>query len=1030
MADSSIKVRITGDSSSAQKAINEVGAKAESVLGKRLGGMFTKAMNALPFAGMAAGVGLVANEVVQLGAKITGASDNFALMRSRLNMINDGAQSTDELLNKVYASANRARGSFEATADVVGKLGILAKDAFSNNDEIILFAEQMNKQFKIGGASLQEQQSAMYQLTQAMAAGKLQGDEFRSIMENAPLLAQSIANEFGMSVGQLKEMSSEGLITSDIIKNALFNSAEETNAKFAELPMTFEDIATRISNAFTMAFQPVLTEIGTLANSESMQTFINGLIASFKMLSLAVQGVIATIRVSLSSLSTVLTGTGNMVKQAFSVFPAVAPVAIAAIAGITGAMIASRVATTALTVRTLAHVVATNASRVAQVAWNATMAVARGITLGVVAVMWLIATATNAFKMATISLNIAQKAYRAGALLSAGATAILNAIMSANPIPILIGLLVAVTGYFLSSSIAADGFGGTLKKVWNSIVHTSVWAVNKVIGLLNSLISVFNKVGKSIASALGKTFEGLNEISEISADDAQELSDAGATFIDGASEVFSSGGALNAGGGESSVGAGGGGSKGHKGGGGGGRNSGMSDAKQLHDRLVSEYNDMFKTKKELVDEWLKKETEELEKSKANNLNYEKDKLMIAQMYAKKREQALLEEAKRAREIQRNVRDLAKEFNLSLQFRNTEGDNSPMVKLRDEYETNINAIRDKWQSLIDDFAEMTEQDKQTFIEALKEKKIAFELTANGQISFERAKNEQLLAAEEDYIKRYNDLVRTNAEIEFQLKEAYRTGDTEAFMEKMNTEYVETQKSLELRQSLMDAYQEATMQAQWNAQEVMFEVSKAGFAEMEKSISGLIMGTKTLGDAIAGIGKALAKTFADMVAQWMTAQLKQAVFGKMMMAKNKAMATADGAAITAAYTPAALTRSMATGGASAMAGEVAFTTALSTGMATASALSIPKFAKGGTVSRPTLALIGENKEPETVVPHNAGVFDKLAEGIASRSDGANQVNLHVSALDASSFDRWLRTSGGKVMSKYFNSQRTEFKLGGAY
>lgn len=1013
MADSSIKVRITGDSSSAQKAINEVGAKAESVLGKRLGGLFTKAMSALPFAGMAAGVGLVANEVVQLGAKITGASDNFALMRSRLNMINDGAQSTDELLNKVYASANRARGSFEATADVVGKLGILAKDAFSNNDEIILFAEQMNKQFKIGGESLQEQQSAMYQLTQAMAAGKLQGDEFRSIMENAPLLAQSI----------------EGLITSDIIKNALFNSAEETNAKFAELPMTFEDIATRISNAFTMAFQPVLVEIGTLANSESMQTFINGLIASFKMLSLAVQGVIVTIRVSLSSLSTVLTGTGNMFKQAFSVFPAVAPVAIAAIVGITSAMIASRVATTALTVRTLAHVVATNASRVAQVAWNATMAVARGITLGVVAVMWLIATATNAFKMATISLNIAQKAYRAGALLSAGATAILNAIMSANPIPILIGLLVAVTGYFLSSSIAADGFGGTLKKVWNSIVHTSVWAVNKVIGLLNSLISVFNKVGKSIASALGKTFEGLNEISEISADDAQELSDAGATFIDGASEVFSSGGALNAGG-ESSVGAGGGGSKGHKGGGGGGRNSGMNDAKQLHDRLVSEYNDMFKTKKELVDEWLKKETEELEKSKANNLNYEKDKLMIAQMYAKKREQALLEEAKRAREIQRNVRDLAKEFNLSLQFRNTEGDNSPMVKLRDEYETNINAIRDKWQSLIDDFAEMTEQDKQTFIEALKEKKIAFELTANGQISFERAKNEQLLAAEEDYIKRYNDLVRTNAEIEFQLKEAYRTGDTQAFMEKMNTEYVETQKSLELRQSLMDAYQEATMQAQWNAQEVMFEVSKSGFAEMEKSISGLIMGTKTLGDAIAGIGKAMAQAFANMVSQWMTAQLKQAVFGKMMMSKNIAAANAEGAAISAAYTMAGLKRSIATAGVSAEIGGAAYIQALSTGMATASALSIPKFAKGGTVSRPTLALIGENKEPETVVPHNAGVFDKLAEGIASRSDGANQVNLHVSALDASSFDRWLRTSGGKVMSKYFNSQRTEFKLGGAY
>lgn len=206
---------------------------------------------------VAMGIGLAfgAKQIIQL-------ADEMTLTGARLDLINDGLQTTEELQDKIFQSAQRSRTAYTDTASVVSKLGILAKDSFSSNDEMIFFAEQMNKQFKIGGASIQEQTAGMYQLTQAMAAGRLQGDEFRSIMENAPLLAQSIAEYMGKSVGELREMSSQGLITADVIKNALFASAEQTNAKFEQIPMTFGQVATVIGNTLLQTFQPVIQIIG------------------------------------------------------------------------------------------------------------------------------------------------------------------------------------------------------------------------------------------------------------------------------------------------------------------------------------------------------------------------------------------------------------------------------------------------------------------------------------------------------------------------------------------------------------------------------------------------------------------------------------------------------------------------------------------------------------------------------------------------------------------------------------------------
>lgn len=194
--------------------------------------------------------------------QIIGLADAMTSTNARLDLINDGLQTTGELQDMILASANRSRASYMDTAAIVSKLGVLAGNAFGSNEEMIAFTELMNKNFVIGGASIQEQSAAMYQLTQAMAAGRLQGDEFRSIMENAPLLAQSIAEYMGMSVGELREMSSQGLITADVIKGALFASAEEVNARFAEMPMTFAQVGTILGNTMLQIFEPVIQAIG------------------------------------------------------------------------------------------------------------------------------------------------------------------------------------------------------------------------------------------------------------------------------------------------------------------------------------------------------------------------------------------------------------------------------------------------------------------------------------------------------------------------------------------------------------------------------------------------------------------------------------------------------------------------------------------------------------------------------------------------------------------------------------------------
>lgn len=210
--------------------------------------------------------------------KVLDWSDDLSLTQSRLNLINDGTQTTIDLQNKLYQASQRSRGSYTDMANSVSKLGLLAGDAFKNNDEMIAFSEMMNKSFKVSGAGQQEISAATYQLTQAMAAGKLQGDEFRSIMENAPMLADAIAKYMGKSKGELRDLAAEGAITSDIIKNALFSAADDINAKYEQMPKTFGDAMNSMKNTAQRYMQPVADKIAEMLNSERFQTILSGIL--------------------------------------------------------------------------------------------------------------------------------------------------------------------------------------------------------------------------------------------------------------------------------------------------------------------------------------------------------------------------------------------------------------------------------------------------------------------------------------------------------------------------------------------------------------------------------------------------------------------------------------------------------------------------------------------------------------------------------------------------------------------------------
>lgn len=256
------------------------------------------------------------------GKQLIDASDTWINNSSRLGLLTNGLQEQKILQQEIYQSALKSRGAYNDTVNVIAKLGLLAPDAFVDNSELVKFAELMNKSFKLSGASTEEKTSAMYQLTQAMASGRLQGDEFRSIIENAPMLANAIAEYTGVSRGELKDLSSDGAISADIIKNALFGAADDIESKFSQLPMTFGDVWTNIGSSATMAFAPLYEQMNGMLNNDIVQGVVQGVPELLEKASLKAQELMSVIDGSLIVGSTgfddIANSVGNIANAMFS----------------------------------------------------------------------------------------------------------------------------------------------------------------------------------------------------------------------------------------------------------------------------------------------------------------------------------------------------------------------------------------------------------------------------------------------------------------------------------------------------------------------------------------------------------------------------------------------------------------------------------------------------------------------------------------------------------------------------------------
>ena len=1067
MADSQINVRIVGSSSGAEQALDRVAKKAENALGKdvtasmeavkskaqkifgiEIPSIMNAAKSGAAFGAAAIGIEAAGRAMKDMAVSAVQTTDQLTQIRARINLINDGSQSTAEIMDKIYSAANRSRGSYLDMADSVAKLNMLAKDAFSSNDEAIYFVEQLNKQFKISGASVEETTSAMYQLTQAMAAGKLQGDEFHSIMENAPMLAQSIASEMGLTVGQLKEMSSQGLITADIIKEALFNSAEETNAKFAEIPMTFQDIGTQVQNELIAAFQPAMEEISNMTSSGVLNDALAGLSIAFRLVGTAAQAAIITVRGAFSALSVVIGTAKNIVTSFANLFRTAMPGVATAIVGVTTAFITYKATVALCSAQTAALTVKTVALKTAQVASAiATRAYAVAMTVVKVAIQGTILS-IGALTLGTTVLKSLFLALRSSTLAAATAQRVLNVVMKANPVGILISVIMTLVGVFATASAASNGFGNTLSSVFSTIVHTAVWGVNKIIEGLNWLIAKLNSVGDKVAKFFGTSFTAIQQVDTISAETAQDIVNTGVNMASQITQGLSGGGdtGLDVGGGGGDDGGSAGTGKGGKGGGGGKGHSGKDlakEAKEVHEKILQSFLEMQGNQVELIELQYKKELDELNKSKSANINYQEDLKNLNDVYADKRIKAKQEEFTKLRAIETGIRDMQQDFAFKTSSKDSTGSVSPAAQLATDYANAIDEVEDRYAEMVDKFMKMDKMEQQHHIDLLKQRGVEFEMSADGEISYEKMKNEELLAAQDEYAKKalqqHTDLVNEK----YAIDEAMRTQNFEALQAALTDEYIAEQQHYDLKKQLLEEWKEAVFDAHWNGQQVMFDAAQAGLDSFQNSISGLIQGTTTLMQTFQNLGKAILKTIADSVAQWIAGQIKQAVFGKMLAAQQAATGTAAANAQYPAWAALAQQVSMATGGASAIAGMAAWSANTAAGAAQtatqsafsgmfnsgssgfSSNLSLPKLASGGVAYGSTYAEIGEGKYKEAVLPLSESTYDEIGGGIArANGGGAGSITFNVSAMDAQSFGTWLENSAGRSLRQFLVNQDREF------
>lgn len=385
-------------------------------------------------------LGKVKSLVATLGAaagvsKLFGLSDQMTSTTARLSLMVDDGGSVTELEDKIMASAQRSRAYYLDTASAIASMGANAGSAFANNDELIAFMEQVNKQFVIGGATAQGQSAAMLQLTQAMAAGALRGEELNSILENAPGIARAIESYMGVAEGSIKQYAQEGLVTAEVVKNALFSVADETNAKFESMPLTWAQVWTNMQNKALTVLDPVLNKINQLANSDDFNTFANGAITAFGTLAAVLSGCLDLVVAVGSFMVDNWSWLGPIIGGVVTALLAYHGVmlAINTVEAIKAGLDAINAASTALkTGATLADAAATTTATGAQVGLNAALLASpvTWIVLGVIALVagiialcsWIAKTAgvaSSFFGVITGGINVAIQAVKNAALVVA-----------------------------------------------------------------------------------------------------------------------------------------------------------------------------------------------------------------------------------------------------------------------------------------------------------------------------------------------------------------------------------------------------------------------------------------------------------------------------------------------------------------------------------------------------------------------------------------------------------------------------------
>lgn len=378
-------------------------------------------------------------------------SDQMTSNTARLNLIVDDGGSVEALEAKIMASAQRSRAAYLDTASAIASMGANAGAAFSGNDELIAFMEQVNKQFVIGGASAQGQSAAMLQLTQAMAAGALRGEELNSILENAPGIARAIESYMGIAEGSIKQYAQEGAITAEVVKNALFAAADETNAKFESMPMTWGQIWTSMQNRALTVLDPILTKLNGIANNEQFSTVADGAL------------------------------------QAFSVIASVATVTLDAVFGLGAAIV-------------------DNWSWIEPIVWG--VVTVMGIYQGIVLAL---AIAEGIKTAATTAATFSENAHAAALAMSTGATFSatvaqygLNAALYACPITWIVLAIIALIAVFYAAVAAVNHFAGTSLSatgiICGAFAVAGAFIINLILGVVNFVIGIGVEIYNLIAT--------------------------------------------------------------------------------------------------------------------------------------------------------------------------------------------------------------------------------------------------------------------------------------------------------------------------------------------------------------------------------------------------------------------------------------------------------------------------------------------------------------------------------------------------